>query len=296
MSFIRNSDLEDRALLSSTKDRKYVYSDFRGQVSAATCDTPYGAPTGTTGDVNNIKIGGVDFQAHVIGTQTILAPSRTAAGLNFVQDLTNNDGIEYTLGCESPANTVIGALSPGSFVVGTDEPFAFSVKLTDADVSGQDALFIGFRKNEVYQGLEDDYADAAYIGNVNGDIKTGTILAGAATTTTDTTLNWADGETHTLTVIVDSNGSLMNKGAAGQTPTALGGAGKVYYAVDGVKPPTVAAFTFAAGTVLIPFIYLRNDATTPGIVTLQEWESGLYPLPKLVNQLAAQGSTTNSGL
>lgn len=229
-----------------------------------------GAPTGTAGDINNLVFRNGHLQNHVIGTQTILGPVRTASGLNISQDLTDNDGIEYTQGCEQPANTIIAATagsSRGTFKVGTDAPFYFRLKMLITDVSGADALFMGFRKAEIYQAAEDDYDEMAAIGNVSGTIKINTILNNAATSSTSTTQSWADAATKTLLVAVDSDGSLYGQPRA------------VYYEIDGAVPTALptAVFKFDADELVIPFVYLRHDADVAEATTLVEWESGLLP-------------------
>ena len=223
-----------------------------------------GDPTGTAGDVNTVQIDGYTFQNHVIGTQTILAPKRVATGLDITQDLTANDGMEYTLGCEDPANTVISALSPGTFKVGTDKAFYFAMKLNNLDVDGLDELMVGWRKSEAYQAtIETDYDEMAAFNVMSGDIFIDTILNAGSNTSTDTTVNWTDDTTKTLTVWCDSLGD------------QLGTARAVYYEIDGVKPTTVptALFKFDADEVVIPFIAFRHD-TNVGEVICKLWESG----------------------
>lgn len=274
-----NSSKSHSAGLATSGMGRYVYDDFRGLFIARATATPMGDPTGTAGDVNTLFSGrGHQFQYHVLGTQTILAPKRVAGGLDITQDLTNNDGVEYTLGCEDPANTVISALSRGTFTVGTDKPFGFSLKLLITDVSGTDDCAIGFRKSEAYQANVDDYDEAAAVNIISGDIKIETILNNAATTTTDTTLDWADAATKTISVYCDSDGSLWG------TPRA------VYYEIDGAKPTAVPTtqFRFDSGEVVIPFFYFLNDTDVAESTVLVEWESGLVEDMKTLSQRASQ--------
>lgn len=236
----------DKQLLSLASE-DYFYTDFR--------DTPVaqalggGAATGTGGDENQIVLGGQVFHQHILGTQTIIVPVRVATGLNVGHDQTDNDGIEYT-------NGISLATAKRVFTVGTDQDFFFKVKFSIADVSGTDDCAVGFRKAEAFQANIDDYDEMACLNVISGDIKIETILNDAATTTTDTTDNWADGETHTLEVRVSY-------------------AGVVTYKIDGDAPSTTAAFTFDSDEVLIPFFYmLHANAAQAGVVTLQEWEWG----------------------
>lgn len=285
----RNSDRIITPSLYNDAQRRYTFVDFLQPITAAcTCDTPYGAPTGTAGDVNNVTIGGVTLQQHVIGTQTILAPSRTAVGLNITQDLTSGDGVEYTLGCESPANTVISAIGNGTFTVGTDRPFMHTIKFKLTDVSGTAACVVGWRKSEAYQADFNDYNDLAGLNAKSGTINTETILANAATVETSTTNAWADTETHTLSVIVDSDGSLgtLTSGGIGFNSSV----GKVYYEIDGAAPTVVptTAFKFANASVLIPFFYFKNDTDVAESTILIEWETGFVNACKYGQNLAKQ--------
>ncbi len=209
-----------------------------------------GAWRGTAGDLNmmNCASGNV-FLMHVKATQTLLGPIWLDPGLNITQDLTDNDGIEYF------GAAVVGAGNPAQFVIGTDVAFFCRARVTIADVSGTDDFSVGFRRVEAGQANFDDYLDLAGIGlsNATGDIAIETILNNAATTTTDTTNNWADAETHTLEVRVSK-------------------AGVVTYLIDDVAPLVTAAFTFDTGDTVCPYIFLINATTTPGAVSVLEWE------------------------
>jgi len=264
--------------------RRYSFEDFKSGGVAHVSGTPFGDPVGTAGNVNYWVTDKNILQYHVLGTQTILAPVRTATGLNISQDLTNNDGTEWTFGCEEPEGTVIGARTRATFTVGTDRPFFTSLKFKLADVSGSDVAIVGFRKSEAYQAAHSSYDELAAIGNISGDIKIYTILNAGTPTTTDTTQNWADAETHTLTVIVDSDGSL-NLGAAGGSQ--VNSLRKVYYEIDGVKPTTTAAFTFDNAEVVIPFFYFIHDSDVAETTELIEWEVGFVGVGN-TTQLAAQ--------
>ena len=270
------------AALVHDSTQRYVFETFKGHFAKRLSAADDGEPTGTAGNVNVLVGDRNCFEYHVIGTQTILGPVRTSAGLNISQDLTNNDGVEYTLGNEQPEGTVISNVAGGTrgtFTVGTDAPFFLAVKMTITDVSGADALFIGLRKAEAYQAAEDDYDEMAAIGSVSGDIKTATILNGAATTTTDTTDNWADAATKTLMVICDSDGSLSKDGTIG----------KCYFSIDGEKPTTEASsrFKFDSGEIVIPFLYLRHDSDVAESTILKEWESGFLVDTKNSYELGA---------
>ena len=228
-------------------DRDYTFEEFKSCPVAAKKNVG-GAPTGTTGDENLLIFDDNIFEYHILGTQTIVAPVISSTGLNIGMDQTDNDGIELTQG--------ILANSRQAFVVGTAQPFFLKVKFTIPDVSGTDDCAVGFRKAEAYQANIDDYDEMACLNVISGNIKIETILNDGATTTTDTTDDWADGETHTLEVYVDANGA-------------------VTYKIDGVAPSTTAAFSFDSGETVIPFMYFLHSAEVAGAVTLISWECGI---------------------
>jgi len=207
-----------------------------------------GAATGTAGDENVMIMGryGPVFEYHIIGTQTILAPSLSATGLDVDLDDTENDGAEFGQG--------ITARSPAAFTVGTDA-FYLIVQFYMADVSGADECAVGFRNDGAYQAAIDDYTDMAALNVISGAIYIETIDDDASTTSTDTTDTWGDTETHTLAVYVDA-------------------AGAVTYQIDGAAPSTTAAHTIDSGDVLVPFFYYLNDAHVCETITLISWECG----------------------
>jgi hypothetical protein len=203
----------------------------------------YGDPTGTTGDTNRAFFPGalsLAAQYHVKGTQTILGPLLDTAGkgLDVSQDQTDNDGIEYVFG-------TINSNSPFAWTVGTHNGF-LEIRFEIADVSGTDDCAVGLRKLEAFQANFDDYDEGAFLNVISGDIKIETILNNATTTTTDTTQNWTDGETHTLRV------DLIGR--------------SVTYLIDGLPPTTTAAFTFDSGEVVVPAFFFLQATTTPGKV------------------------------
>lgn len=209
-----------------------------------------GAPTGATGDVNIMVTPQAHYEYVMLGAgQTIVKPVwASASGVDVGLDQTDDEGIEITNG--------IGAGSRCYFTVGTDECF-FRVKFSIADVSGTDDCAVGFRKAEAYQTAIDAYDEMAALNVISGDIKIETILNNAATTTTDTTDNWADAATHTLEVRIQANG----------TATFL---------IDGAAPTTTATFTFDSGELIVPFFYHLNALDLSGAVNLKEWECGTF--------------------
>ena len=227
-------------------DEKYVFENFKQ--NPVYSNKAGGAATGTAGDENVLVLPTTAFEYHVLGTQTIVAPTITADGLNMgSMDQTADDGLELNHG-------ILSSQIP-SFTVGTDAAFFLRTRFSIADVSGTDDCAIGFRKVEANQANIDDYADMAVLNVISGNINIETIVGGAATTTTDTTDNWADTETHELQVNVSA-------------------AGVVTYLIDGVAPTTTAAYTFTDGLNVMPFFYFLQDTDIAGAVPLMVWECG----------------------
>lgn len=211
-----------------------------------------GASSGTAGDTNVLMTRDNVWEYNIKGTQTITAPSITniSAGINALNigmDQTDNDGVELCSGILS-GNRM-------AFLTGTDNAFFCRVRLKIADVSGTDDCAIGFREAETYQANIDDYTDMAVLNVISGDIYIETILNNGATTSTDTTQNWADGETHELKVLVSS-------------------AGVVTYQIDGAAPTVTATYTFTTGLYVVPFIFFLHSADVAGAVEILEWECG----------------------
>jgi hypothetical protein len=178
-----------------------------------------------------------------------LALDMDATGLDISSDVVDNDGLELVGG-------VLGA-SGRPFIVGDDPAFYFCATLFIDDVSGTDDLHIGFREAEAFTATFDNYTDLASIGLVgaSGDIQIETIINDAATVTTDTTDGWSDDETKKVCVYVSN-------------------AGAVTYTVDGTAPTVTAAYSFADGTPVIPFVHYLHATTSPDELILSLWEVG----------------------
>ncbi|HLU87177.1 MAG TPA: hypothetical protein VKZ44_05435, partial [Taishania sp.] len=172
----------------------------------------------------------------------------TASGLDMgSMDATANDGLELNHG--------ILASQPTAFIIGTDPAFFLRARFSIADVSGTDDCAVGFRQVAANQANIDDYANMAVLNVIAGNITIETILASAATVSTDTTDNWLDTETHTLQIDVDA-------------------AGAVTYRIDGSAPTVTAAYSFINGLIVMPFFYFLEDTGTAGAVPLMMWECG----------------------
>lgn len=245
---VDNAHLADDTIRQGKLDRAFTFEEFQSQ---PVCIGKAGAAlTGATGEVGAMAFPENVFEYHIKGAgQTILGPVRIAGGIDVGLDQTDDEGLEITQG--------ILADDKHAFVVGTSPAFYAKCKFSIQTVAGTDDCAFGFRKAEAYQANIDDYDEMACLNVISGDITVETILNGTATVTTDTTDNWADGETHTLEVYVDA-------------------AGAVTYQIDGAAPTATAAFSFDAAEVVVPFFFMLNaNASQAGQVIIQEWEVGL---------------------
>lgn len=233
------------AIHRSIWDSRYQQEEW--ETGPVTSKIGGGAAGGTAGDENFLLTPKTCLQYHIIGTQTITAPTAIAAGLDLgTMDATNGDGLEINPG--------VLTSNPFAWKVGTDDAFFIRVRATIATVAGTDDFAVGFRKQEANQAAIDDYADMAVLNIIAGDIYTETIVGDAATVSTDTTDDWSDAETHWIEIQVSS-------------------AGVVSYLIDNAEPTTVVDYTFTDALTLIPFVYFQENATTAGSLPIT-WECG----------------------
>jgi len=225
------------------KDANAIIS--MGNTAAVSQGLNTGLPSGVA-QAENVIVFGNGHAAHYspIATSTLVALASTNDGIGLVLDATASEGVELS------APTWANSLK--EFVVGKT-PFSVYGKIKIDDVSGLDPLWFGFRKKAAYGATWASYTDYAAIGlgNATGDIYTTIELNAGGNTNTDTTLNWADGETHTLEVRVTQ-------------------AGVVTFYVDAAQVNSATSFTFDSGDSIIPTIYGLQTADI-GTPFLLEW-------------------------
>ena len=195
---------------------------------------------------------GLRLHVQNVGTQTILIPAANTAGMDYGYDQTNDEGVQWV----ASMNTHKGYPGVDRFTVGTHGAFYAELEFSIGDVSGTDDCAFGFRKVEAAQAGLDDYDEMASLNVISGNITIETILNAATTVSTDTTSDWANGETHVLRIDVSS-------------------AGVVTYKIDGSAPATTAAFTFDNGEVVTPFFYYLNASDVADTIVLQKVKWGL---------------------
>jgi len=227
-------------------DVDFTHEEF--EANPVCMDSTGIAPSGVDTTTCIMQTENNTFEYYNIGTQTLLVPTIAADGLLCSLDLNENDGVEYSQG--------ITARSKSAFVIGTSRAFYLKVGLKVADVTGSDICAVGFRKAAAYDSAFAEYTDKATLNKDGADIQIITALNNLSDVTTDTTDDWADTEAHVLEVLVSADGV-------------------VTYKIDGVAPTVTAAFTFDDADVVVPFLHILHDATTPGAIHIQSWECGL---------------------
>lgn len=245
---LMKGDLKVPGAVKASNNNRYCIEKFNVQPVCQVINATTANPSGTADTANIARFEENSFEYVAKGTQTIIGlGSLSTTGCSVAGDQTDNDGREVAFAGG------ITSRAPRAYTVG--RAFFARLKFSIAVVAGTDDCAFGFRKAEAYQTNLDDYDEMAVLNVISGDIKIETILNAGATSTIDTTENWADTESHELRVDVAANGA-------------------VTFAVDGAAPSTTAAFTFDAGEVVIPFMFfLQANASQTGAMNLIEFES-----------------------
>ncbi|HUW44862.1 MAG TPA: hypothetical protein VMW50_03610 [Dehalococcoidia bacterium] len=245
---LMKGDLKVPGAIKQGNEARYCFEEFKVQPVCQVVNATTANPSGTADTANTAQFGTNVFEYVAKGTQTIIGlGSLAATGCSVSGDQADNDGREINFAAGITARAI------RSYTVG--RAFFARLKFSIAVVAGTDDCAFGFRKAEAYQTNLDDYDEMAVLNVISGDIKIETILNAATTTTTATTENWADTETHELRVDVAVDGS-------------------VTFAVDGAEPSVVSTFSFDAGEVVIPFMFfLQANASQTGAIVLSEFES-----------------------
>lgn len=234
-------------------DNQYMFENFNQNPNVSAVGG--GASSGSTGATNVIQFPYTALEYNIKGTQTITAPVIASvlegvSALNTEMDQTNNDGVELCAG-------IINS-NPNAFKINAANglPFFFRARVKIATVANTDDCAFGFRLAEAYQANIDDYNDMAVLNVISGNINIETILNGGATVTTDTTNNFADGETHDLKVMVNETG-------------------QVTYQIDASAPIVTAAYQFRDAIFVVPFHFFLHSASAAVGIRILEWECGI---------------------
>jgi len=246
--------------------RKFTDVNFEATGQAIQLLSTGAVVAGGDTDVNWILMGSPpeQFECSTLAasTEKLWKKHATLTGIVPPVDATNNEGFELTQGI------LAGAKS--RFTVGTDPAFYFSCRLGLTTVADYDVLVAGFRGKlttgpEAYAAVASVDTPAeiitAYdtVGGVN--VQSGTlhgVTRLAAGTGVDTTLTttWADAAVKTLTVKVSA-------------------AGVVTAAVDGTALADFVSVTFAAGTVVSPYLLgVKGQNGATSTLQLKRWTCG----------------------
>lgn len=232
LSFLSQGNGSVAGIVLNDDFYKGRYGQFNFPSAAPRCHDGDGFsdPTGTGGDENVASFPqGLDLLYHILGTQTILAPTMDfAQGALVGLDKTAGDGVEYLLGAG------LTALNPLALTVGAGQARFLKCKFLVETVANSAECALGFRKAEAFQALIDNYDEMACLNMQVGDVLIETILNGGATGTVDPGEVMVDGVARTLEVRVT-------------------GLGVATFYLDGVR--VGPSFAFDSGEVILPFFH-----------------------------------------
>lgn len=190
-------------------------------------------------------------QFNIVGN-TNLGPKidSTVFGLNLAPDATSTHGVEINNGQTALNNFTFLIDTSGN----TTNAFFLTGQFKIATVAGC-TLELGFRKVQANNASLASYTDFAALGNVAGDLEIQTQIATAGVVTTDTTQNAANATMVQLKVLVDNQGN-------------------VTYQINGQAPVVTAAYQFANGITVMPFVRIIQNVTTTAYAACNYLECG----------------------
>lgn len=260
----RFNQRELKLLESAREDHKNILETFDAPLVWSAVDQEgalINVATPAAGDEISFHTTKHIFLAHVQsinGTAVQSFPFVSADGLEINVDDDATNGITGWEICNGILSTSKSAYTVGSFP-DPDKKIFFEIVVKIDDISDVAEFAMGFRKAEAFQVAIDNYDEMASFNvgqDADGQIEIHTILNGAATSETDTTLtDWADGGEHTLRIEVANNG-------------------KCEFFYDGAEPTVTTSFTFDSAEVIVPFVYLIAETGDPG-VSISAWRCGV---------------------
>ena len=202
---------------------------------------------GTAGDQTiHSYADGLQLTFFPIVGQAIDKPAAATTGMDYAYDQTDNDGFQIVMS----DSVTKGREGIDRFTVGK-QAFTAELEFLITDVSGTDDCAFGFAKVDVHRAAIDDCDEMAVLNVISGNITIETVLNNGSTTSTDTTDDWADTAIHRLKVLVAKDGA-------------------VTYKIDGAAPSTTAAFSFDAGEVVTPMMYVLQASDLAGSMVLRK--------------------------
>lgn len=211
-----------------------------------------GAAAGASGELDVFLDDKSRFEQFVIVGNANLGPKidSTGFGLNLAPDAVSTHGVEINNGQTALNNYTFQIDTSGA----TTNAFFLTGQFKVAVVAGC-TIEMGFRKVQANNATLASYTDFAAIGSIAGDLELQTQIATAGVVTTDTTLNAANATMVQLKVLVDAMGN-------------------VTYQINGQAPTVVAAYQFANGITVMPFIRIIQNATTTAYAACNYFECG----------------------
>jgi hypothetical protein len=192
------------------------------------------------------------FEQFVIVGNTNLGPKidTTAFGLNLAPDATSTHGVEINNGQTALNNFTFLIDTSGN----TTNAFFLTGQFKIATVAGC-TLELGFRKVQANNASLASYTDFAAIGSIAGEFEIQTQIATAGVVTTDTTQAAVNATMVQLKVLVDNQGN-------------------VTYQINGQAPVVTAAYQFANGITVMPFVRIIQNVTTTAYAACNYLECG----------------------
>ena len=262
------------------RQNKYVEERLTGTqpLILRTASSIVALPTAAAAQINTMQTTqGIAWEYYQTTAQT-LQPIGNSKGVVLDGDQVDNESAEYVLGGNYTT-------APFAFTVGTSTDFFFEATLEITDASGSDQLLVGFRRSEAFivptsflttgDGIYTDFFGIGFCATKANPNPVGTasdLNNGGSTTATPTGFTWADAGIHKLGVRVVGGKALgFINGVRLGNPVSVDGTGAAITAQNTVTTPS---FTFDTGDVLVPFIFVRQDADLTDAVYLRQYACG----------------------
>jgi hypothetical protein len=230
-------------------DNKYLFSNM--SVNPVISKVGGGAAAGASAENDVMNDSKTILEYFNIVGNTNLGPKLDGSfGLNLAADATSTHGVEYNTGVTPQNNFTFLIDNTGN----TTPAFFFSAQLQLATVAGATVL-LGFRKLAANNAAFSSYTDFAGIGLVAGEFEIKTQLASGGVVTTDTTQAGVNATMFKIETLVDSFGN-------------------VTYLINGQPPLVTAAYQFANGLTVMPFLQIIQNVTTTATASCNYFELG----------------------
>lgn len=261
---------------------KYAYAKLGGVIPQILQNSSSlsALPTASAAEVTTIQHGslGPPIEMYQTTAQTLQPVVGAGGGLVLDGDQVDNESAEFVIGGNSLRN-------PLAMTVGTDPDFFFRARLGITDASGSDQLLVGWRKVQSYlvptsfiAAGDPGYTDYFGVGfahakaNPNPVYTSSDLNDSGSAATQALSFTWADTKIHDLEVRVRGGKAyVLINGIRAGNPVAKDALGAAITSQTTVTGPS---FTFDSGDVLVPFIFVRQDADLLDAVELYEYEVG----------------------